>query len=78
MVKATEEDTVLLFRTLRNTARVFGNKTAKETSIIEKEKGNDLKFNDIMELVSGKRGRQAEIDNDHLMVEFGQPGRLLD
>jgi len=64
MVKATEEDTVLLFRQLHNTARVFANKTAKDAKRIEMEKGKDIKFNDIMELVTGKRGRAAEQNND--------------
>jgi len=64
MLKATEEDTVLLFRTLHNTARVFGNRVAKEARTIEVAKGRDLQFSDIAALVSGKRGRQAEKDND--------------
>eukprot|EP01127_Copromyxa_protea_P013060 TRINITY_DN346_c0_g2_i1.p1 TRINITY_DN346_c0_g2~~TRINITY_DN346_c0_g2_i1.p1 ORF type:complete len:338 (-),score=99.17 TRINITY_DN346_c0_g2_i1:45-989(-) len=64
MVKATEEDTVLLFRTLHNTARVFRNKTADEANKIQIEKGKDLKFTDLMGLVNGARGRQAEKDGD--------------
>jgi nitronate monooxygenase len=59
-VKASEEDTVLLFRTLHNTARVFKNKTAAEAKKIETEKGKNLQFTDLMDLVNGKRGRQAE------------------
>jgi nitronate monooxygenase len=55
-VKATEEDTVLLFRNLHNTARVFKNKTASQASTIEKDKGKDIKFTDLMELVAGSRG----------------------
>jgi len=64
MVSATEEDTVLLFRSLHNTARVFGNKVAREAKGIETEKGKNLQFTDIMSLVNGKRGRQAEVDGD--------------
>lgn len=64
LVESTEEDTVLLFRSLHNTARVFGNKTAREAARIEKEKGKDLQFSDIAHLVAGSRGRQAERDND--------------
>ena len=64
MVGSSEKDTVLLFRTLHNTARVFGNAVAKEASSIEKEKGKNLDFQDIAHLVAGKRGRQAEQDND--------------
>lgn len=64
MVAATEEDTVLLFRQLHNTARVFGNKTAKEAAAIEKEKGANIQFADIQHLVAGTRGREAEKNND--------------
>jgi len=64
MVKSSEKDTVLLFRTLHNTARVFGNKVAREAAAIEKEKGKDLQFSDIAELVAGKRGREAEAKGD--------------
>jgi NAD(P)H-dependent flavin oxidoreductase YrpB (nitropropane dioxygenase family) len=64
VVNASEEDTVLLFRALKNTTRVFANKIAKEAATIEWEKGKALQFSDLMDLVSGKRGRQAERDND--------------
>eukprot|EP01126_Amoeba_proteus_P027779 TRINITY_DN2750_c0_g2_i6.p1 TRINITY_DN2750_c0_g2~~TRINITY_DN2750_c0_g2_i6.p1 ORF type:complete len:318 (-),score=61.24 TRINITY_DN2750_c0_g2_i6:99-1052(-) len=64
MIKASEEDTELLFRTLHNTARVFSNKTAKEAKKIEVEKGIKLQFGDLIGLVNGKRGRQAEKDSD--------------
>jgi len=64
MVNASEEDTALLFRNLHNTARVFRNKTAKQAQEIEKNKGKDIQFTDLMELVAGKRGRQAEKDGD--------------
>jgi len=64
MVKATEEDTVLLFRTLHNTARVFKNSVAKQASQIEKDKGKDLQFTDLIGLVAGKRGREAEKNGD--------------
>ena len=64
MLQASEKDTVLLFRTLHNTARVFANEVAKKASSIEQAKGKDLSFEDIADLVSGKRGRQAEQDQD--------------
>jgi len=64
MVKATEENTVLLFRNLHNTARVFGNKVALEAQSIEKEKGKNIQFGDLIGLVNGQRGRKAEKDND--------------
>lgn len=64
IVAASEKDTVLLFRTLHNTARVFGNKIALEAAAIEKEKGTNLAFEDVAHLVAGKRGRSAEADGD--------------
>ena len=64
MTEATENDTVLLFRKLHNTARVFGNEVAKKAKLVEEEKGKDIQFSDIAELVAGKRGREAEKNND--------------
>lgn len=55
-MKATEEDTQLLFRNLHNTARVFKNRTAREAAKIEFDKGKNIQFTDLMELVAGKRG----------------------
>ncbi len=60
MVEASEKDTVLLFRRLHNTARVFANKVAKEAKEIEEAKGRELSFADLADLVAGKRGREAE------------------
>ncbi len=64
MVAASEEDSVLLFRNLHNTARVFRNKTAAEAAAIEKDKGKDVQFGDLAHLVAGARGREAERKND--------------
>lgn len=64
VLTSSEEDTVLMFRQLHNTARVFGNKVAKEVQQIERTKGTDLKFQDVMHLVNGKRGRAAEVAGD--------------
>lgn len=64
MVEAIESDSVLLFRNLHNTARVFRNKTAQEAADIEKRKGLDIQFADLAPLVAGVRGRQAERDGD--------------
>lgn len=52
---STERDTIHIFRTLHNTARVFKNKVALEVVAIEK-RGN-AKFEDVRDLVSGARGR---------------------
>jgi NADH:quinone reductase (non-electrogenic) len=54
MIEATENDTVLL----------FGNSVAKQAQAIEMEKGKDIQFTDIVDLVAGKRGREAEKNND--------------
>lgn len=56
IVKATEQDTTHIFRTLGNTSRVFKNKIAKEVVAIERRPGG-AKFEDIRELVSGARGK---------------------
>ena len=57
IVASSERDTVHVFRTLHNTARVFKNKVSMEVVSIEK-KGN-AKFEDVQHLVSGARGRQV-------------------
>jgi nitronate monooxygenase len=56
LVEASERDTRLIFRTLRNTARVFRNSIAEEVLSIEKA---GCKFEDIRHLVAGVRGREA-------------------
>lgn len=56
IVKATEQDTTHIFRTMGNTSRVFKNKIAKEVVAIERRPGG-AKFEDIRELVSGARGK---------------------
>jgi len=57
IVSSTEKDTVHIFRTLHNTARVFKNKVAEEVVRIEK-RGN-AKFEDVRDLVSGARGKRV-------------------
>merc|ERR1711907_38643 len=64
IVEADERQTVLMFRQLHNTARVFKNAVAAEVEEIEKEKGVNIGFQDVMHLVAGNRGRQAEQDGD--------------
>ncbi len=56
MVDATELDTSLIYRTLRNTARVFKNSIAEQVIEIESKPG-DTKFEDIQPLVAGAKGR---------------------
>jgi NAD(P)H-dependent flavin oxidoreductase YrpB (nitropropane dioxygenase family) len=53
LVKATELDTVLVMRALRNTERVLRNKGVNELLEIEREKGASLKIDDILDQVAG-------------------------
>jgi nitronate monooxygenase len=53
LVRATELDTVLVMRALRNTERVLKNKGVDELLEIEREKGASLKVDDIHEQVAG-------------------------
>ncbi len=57
LVNASERDTALIFRTLRNTARVFKNQIAEEVRTIEAR--GDATIDDIKHLVAGERGRVA-------------------
>jgi NADH:quinone reductase (non-electrogenic) len=58
LVAASERDTQLIFRTLKNTARVFRNRVSREVVAIENRAGG-CQFADIRPLVAGARGRQA-------------------
>jgi NADH:quinone reductase (non-electrogenic) len=53
-----------MFRTLRNTARVYKNSVSEEVVRLERRPGG-AKFEDLRELVSGARGR--------LVYETGDP-----
>ena len=61
LVSSGERDTTLIFRSMRNTARVFKNKVAEEVIEIESKGGT---IQDVAHLVSGKRGRAAMNDGD--------------
>ncbi|KAF2274040.1 inosine monophosphate dehydrogenase [Westerdykella ornata] len=56
IVKATENDTVLVLRKFRNTTRLHKNKVSMEVHQIENTK-KDVKFEDVAHLMSGKRGK---------------------
>lgn len=56
IVESTERDTIHIFRTLHNTARVYKNKVAMEVVKIERRPGG-AQFSDIRHLVSGAQGR---------------------
>jgi nitronate monooxygenase len=53
IVEATELDTRLVMRSLRNTERVLRNSAVDRLVDIEKKKGDALKIDDIMEQVAG-------------------------
>jgi len=56
IVNSAEQDTVHIFRTLHNTARVFKNKVSTEVVRMERRPGG-TKFEEIRDLVSGQRGK---------------------
>ena len=58
LVKATERDTRLMFRTMRNTSRVLRNDISQEVVDTERRPGG-CTFEEIRHLVAGARGRAA-------------------
>jgi NADH:quinone reductase (non-electrogenic) len=79
LVAGSERDTALIFRSLRNTARVFRNAIAEEVRAIEGRPGG-CEFEDIRPLVLGARGRAAlqsgEVDDG--IITAGQCIGLID
>ncbi|UPK39328.1 nitronate monooxygenase family protein [Bradyrhizobium sp. 186] len=63
LVEATELDTVLVMRALRNTERVLKNKGVDQLLEVEREKGASLKIEDIHEQVAGVYPR-VMVDGD--------------
>ncbi len=76
VVKMDETQTSLIFRSFRNTARVYTNKVA--VAVAEKEKAG-AEFGDIHELVSGKNQDivRSTGDMDAGMVTVGMCGGLI-
>ncbi len=62
LVESSERDTALIFRTLRNTARVAKNKVARE--VVEIEGRGGATIDDVAHLVSGEKGRKALEEGD--------------
>lgn len=58
LVSASERDTRLMFRTMRNTSRVLRNAVSEEVVATERRPGG-CKFEDVRHLVAGARGREA-------------------
>lgn len=79
LVNASERDTRLLFRTLRNTTRALKNAISEEVIAMENRPGG-CKFEDIRHLVAGARGREAMASGrfDDGMVCAGQVVGLID
>ncbi|MCB1664999.1 MAG: nitronate monooxygenase [Pseudomonadales bacterium] len=79
MVTASERDTALIFRTLRNTSRVFRNSVAQQVLEIESRPG-DTDFEEIAPLVKGTRGRDlfATGDLDSGVWSAGMAMGLID
>tara|TARA_B100001142_G_scaffold54782_1_gene53199 strand:- start:590 stop:1573 length:984 start_codon:yes stop_codon:yes gene_type:complete len=53
IVAASELDTRLIMRPLKNTERVLNNKAVERVLAVEKERGSEIKFEDILEDVAG-------------------------
>ena len=79
MVDASELDTTLIFRSLRNTSRVFRNAVAKQVVAIEARAG-ETQFEDIAPLVKGVRGRELfeSGDLEHGIWSAGMVIGLID
>ncbi|KAJ3329533.1 hypothetical protein HDU76_007716 [Blyttiomyces sp. JEL0837] len=84
IVSATERDTALLMRSFRNTARFYKNKIATQVLEIERKPRPPTNptpdFNEIRDLVSGKRGKEVFItgDSDYGVWTAGQVIGLID
>ncbi|WP_133364721.1 NAD(P)H-dependent flavin oxidoreductase [Qipengyuania sediminis] len=79
IVAASELDTRLVMRPLRNTERVLTNAAVEDLLRIEREKGADLKFEDIIEQVAGVYPRiMREGDMDAGAWSCGMVAGLID
>ncbi|PCH39425.1 inosine monophosphate dehydrogenase [Wolfiporia cocos MD-104 SS10] len=58
IVASKEQDTVHIFRTLRNTARVYRNTVSEQVIALESLPGG-ARFDELRDLVSGQRGRRV-------------------
>ena len=79
---ACDKDTVHIFRTLRNTARVYKNKVSQEVVRLER-RPQGAKFEELRDLVSGARGRVRFLLSAHAksltkVFAFGRIGRVRD
>jgi len=79
-VESSERDTRLLYRPLRNTARFLKNEVTEAVLEIERDKGKDLQFEDVRDLVAGPRQREAwlEGNKDGGVITTGMVVGLID
>jgi NAD(P)H-dependent flavin oxidoreductase YrpB (nitropropane dioxygenase family) len=79
LVGASERDTKLMFRTMRNTTRAWSNAVSQEVVATENREGG-CSFEDIRHLVVGQRGNQALQSGDVNggVVAAGQVIGLID
>ena len=79
-VESSERDTRLLYRPLRNTARFLKNEVTEAVLQIERDKGQDLQFEDVRELVAGPRQREAWLEGkkDRGVITTGMVVGLID
>lgn len=79
-VDSSERDTRLLYRPLRNTARFLKNEVTEAVLQIERDKGQDLQFEDVRELVAGPRQREVwlEGNKDRGVITTGMVVGLID
>ena len=76
MVEADERQTTLIFRTLRNTCRVFTNSISSEVVGIESRDGA-TDFNDLQHLVAGIRGRERCIEEGDIDDGIWTVGQVM-
>ncbi len=78
MVQCSERDTMLIFRKLRNTARILKNSVAEKIQEVETS-NPDHTIEDLIEYVSGEKSRQVleTGDLDHGIIWGGQTVGLI-
>ncbi|TGD73378.1 nitronate monooxygenase [Mangrovimicrobium sediminis] len=76
MVAADERQTALIFRTLRNTARVFRNSVAEQVLAIESRDGA-TDFAEIQPLVAGVRGREQVLEGGDIDGGIWTAGQVI-
>ncbi|MFV8819390.1 NAD(P)H-dependent flavin oxidoreductase [Haliea sp. E17] len=76
MVDADERQTALIFRSLRNTARVFRNSVAEQVLAIEGQPGA-TDFADLQPLVAGVRGREKVLEGGDIEDGIWTAGQVI-